>query len=160
MRKRRTREHIIADLSRHHVEGFVLRCGYTVERFENDYGFDLGIYTYDDNGEIENGVIAIQLKATEGIRWLRDGNTFSFRLSSRDIDYWRGELTPVLLIVYDVVESKAYWRHIQEYFSGRSVPNNQASISITMPRQNIVTEETIRQFRQSKQAVFSQKSGD
>ena len=31
-RKRRTREHIITDLSVHHVEGHVLRCGWVVER--------------------------------------------------------------------------------------------------------------------------------
>jgi hypothetical protein len=28
MRKRRTRQHVIADLSVHHVEGLVLRCGW------------------------------------------------------------------------------------------------------------------------------------
>ncbi len=38
MRKRRTREHVIADLCAHHVEGFVLRCGWTVERTRHDYG--------------------------------------------------------------------------------------------------------------------------
>jgi hypothetical protein len=32
MRKRRTREHVIADLSVNHVERLVLRCGWTVER--------------------------------------------------------------------------------------------------------------------------------
>jgi hypothetical protein len=39
--KRRTREHIIADLSVHHVEGPILRVGFTVERFIQDYGLDL-----------------------------------------------------------------------------------------------------------------------
>jgi hypothetical protein len=43
MRKRRTRAHIIADLSVHRVEGFVLRCGWTVERTRFDYGIDLDI---------------------------------------------------------------------------------------------------------------------
>ena len=30
-RKRRTREHVIADLSVHHLEGLALKCGYTVQ---------------------------------------------------------------------------------------------------------------------------------
>jgi hypothetical protein len=38
MRKRRTREHVIADLSVNHVERMVLRCGWTVERVRRDYG--------------------------------------------------------------------------------------------------------------------------
>lgn len=54
-RKRRTREHVIADLSVNYVERIVLRCGHTLERFWHDYGFDLLLYTYDNNGEYENG---------------------------------------------------------------------------------------------------------
>jgi len=37
-RKRRMREHVIADLSVHHVEGLVLKCGFTVQRIVADYG--------------------------------------------------------------------------------------------------------------------------
>jgi hypothetical protein len=37
-RKRRTRQHVIADLSVHHVEGFVLAEGHTAQRVERDYG--------------------------------------------------------------------------------------------------------------------------
>ena len=61
MLKRRTREHVIADLSVNHVERFVLLCGHTVERVLHDYGIDLLLYTYDGNGESENDTIYIQL---------------------------------------------------------------------------------------------------
>jgi hypothetical protein len=44
---RRTRAHRIADLSRHHFEGFVLQSGHTVEWSVNDYGYDLYLATYD-----------------------------------------------------------------------------------------------------------------
>jgi len=40
-RKRRTREHIIADLGVNHVEKCILECGWTVQRFSPDYGLDL-----------------------------------------------------------------------------------------------------------------------
>src|SRR5262245_29517790 len=53
-RKRRTREHVIADLGINHVERIVLRCGHTVERYWHDYGFDLQLHTYDNNGECEH----------------------------------------------------------------------------------------------------------
>jgi hypothetical protein len=48
MRKRRTREHVIADLSINHVERLVLRCGWTAERTRYDYGIDLYMQTYLD----------------------------------------------------------------------------------------------------------------
>jgi hypothetical protein len=40
-RKRRTREHVIADLSVNHVERQALLCGFSVERIRVDYGIDL-----------------------------------------------------------------------------------------------------------------------
>src|SRR5438309_953040 len=49
-RKRRTREHVIADLSVNHVERFVLRCGWTVQRTTHDYGIDLSMETYNAAG--------------------------------------------------------------------------------------------------------------
>jgi hypothetical protein len=48
-KKKRPRQHIIADLSINHVERYVLLCGYSVERVEHDYGIDLVIFTYDAN---------------------------------------------------------------------------------------------------------------
>ena len=44
-RKRRTREHVIADLSVNHVERQVLLAGYVVDRVSNDYGIDLEVTT-------------------------------------------------------------------------------------------------------------------
>ena len=52
-RKQRTREHVIADLSVHHVEGFVLAEGHTAQRLERDYGYDLVLSTYDADGYAE-----------------------------------------------------------------------------------------------------------
>lgn len=73
-RKRRTREHIIADLSVNHVERQVLLCGYTVERHRHDYGLDLLMSTYDHNGEVENGEVRLQLKATDHLNRVQGGD--------------------------------------------------------------------------------------
>ena len=61
-RKRRTREHVIADLSINHVERFVLRAGCTAERTKHDYGIDLLMETFNVAGEPENGQVLFQLK--------------------------------------------------------------------------------------------------
>ena len=62
-RKRRTREHIIADLGVNHVEKCILECGWTVQRFSPDYGLDLLMTTFNRRGEIENGDVRLQIKA-------------------------------------------------------------------------------------------------
>ncbi len=67
-RKQRTREHIIADLSVHHVEGFILEEGHTVQTVERDYGYDLLLFTYDEYGYVEPGLLFIQLKSAERLQ--------------------------------------------------------------------------------------------
>jgi len=36
------------------------------------------------------------------------------------LDYWLGEIDPVVLVRYDAQDDKAYWVDIQEYFSGET----------------------------------------
>jgi hypothetical protein len=52
--KRRTRAHVIADMSVHHLGYLIVRCGFTFEAVEADYGYNGFIFTYDNQGEIEN----------------------------------------------------------------------------------------------------------
>src|SRR5262245_7909639 len=67
-RKRRTRQHVIADLAVNHVERQALLCGFTAERMAHDYGIDLELATFNRRGEIEEGKILMQVKASERLR--------------------------------------------------------------------------------------------
>ena len=78
--KRRTREHVIADLSVNHVEHQVLLCGWTAERRIHDYGLDLTVWTYDADGFIEAGEIYVQLKATDHLKLVASGAMIAQRL--------------------------------------------------------------------------------
>ena len=71
-RKRRTREHLLADLSANHVARFALQCGFAAEELRQDYGLDLAVFTFDDQGYLESGVIWMQLKATDQLKTTRD----------------------------------------------------------------------------------------
>lgn len=92
-RKQRTRQHVIADLSAHHVEGFVLAEGHTVQRLDADYGYDLLLSTYDEQGYAEPGYVAIQIKAAESLRAV--GSDYVFDLDIRDYNLWMSEKIPV-----------------------------------------------------------------
>src|SRR5205807_17909 len=119
MRKRRTRQHVIADLSVNHVERLVLRCGWTVERIRHDYGLDLVMRTYSSDGQIRSDSVWFQLKATERMPKLRDSRTFPVRVEWRDLLLWLNEPMPVILAIYNAVEDQAYWLYVQAYFRGR-----------------------------------------
>ena len=65
------------------MERYALLCGYSVERRVHDYGIDLVILTYDPQGNVENGEILVQLKATDHPRWISQGGTLPAASSGR-----------------------------------------------------------------------------
>jgi hypothetical protein len=113
-RKRRTRQHVIADMSVNHVERFVIDEGHTAQRMEKDYGYDLELITYDENGYIEPSLVWLQVKAAEHLR--PSGPDFVFDLDIRDYNLWMLNELPVVLILFDASRRRAYWLHIQGYF--------------------------------------------
>src|SRR5947209_11204507 len=95
-RKRRTRQHVIADKSVNHVERFIIDEGHTTQRLEKDYGYDLCLFTFDGRGYAEPGLVWLQLKAEEKLRSV--GPDYVFELDIRDYNLWMLEEIPVILI--------------------------------------------------------------
>jgi hypothetical protein len=117
-RKTRTRQHVIADLGVNHLERLILLCGHTAERVRHDYGYDLAVFTYDQNGEVEGGLILVQVKSTDGLPLLKDGRTIPWKISRRDLKLWLRESYPVILVVYDARRDRAHWLHVQAEVAG------------------------------------------
>lgn len=112
-RKRRTRGHVIADLSANHVERFFLQKGHSVELFRRDYGLDLLVFFYDSRGMILDGQISIQLKATDQARYVDAGRAVSVEIDERDLRAWANRLEPVILVLFDANLNRAYWLYVQ-----------------------------------------------
>ena len=93
-RKRRTREHVIADLSVNYVERHALVCGFVVERVAHDYGIDLELFTFNRNGEIDEGKVLLQVKASDQLRGSRGQQMFPFRIDRRDLVLWLALASP------------------------------------------------------------------
>lgn len=113
LRKRRTRQHVIADLSFNYVERLILRCGWAAQRMSPDYGIDLYMETYGENGEIENDGVWFQLKTTENIKPTKR-RTIPVRLEWRDLLYWLNEWRLGILVIYDATQDRAWWLHLQQ----------------------------------------------
>ncbi len=148
-RKRRTRAHVIADLAVNHVERFVLRCGWTVLRVIHDYGIDLLMDTFDAGGEVENGRVSFQLKATDNLARSADGTAVSIRIEWSNLLFWLNEELPVILILYDAQQDRAFWLYIQEFFRGhRWAERSSAATKVTVhiPVTNEVNEAAVREF--------------
>ena len=156
----RTREHWLADLSVNYVERLILLQGHTVERPKNDYGYDLKMQTFDYGddaermrGAAENGEVYFQLKATRGLRLLNDGETIAFPIERRHLRTWQTETMPVILVIYDALEEKAYWLYAQNYLKGVVLLPGDGTLTLRLPKQNALNEAAIETFRRYKAKV-------
>ena len=153
---------MLADLSINHVERLVLLCGFSVDRVQHDYGYDLTMATYSDTGEYEPGVVYLQVKATDRLPRLAGGNTISWAVSRRDLKLWLAETYPVILVVYDGQTDKAYWIHIQAYISARRTPElfgGGDTITVHIPVGNRINPRAIRAIAQSKNVLQKRLRG-
>ena len=159
-RKQRTRQHIIADLSVHYVERFVLEEGHTAQRLTSDYGFDLLLRTFDEDGYAEPDLVWIQLKAAESLTVV--GSNCVFDLDIRDYNLWMVEHMPVIMILFDASRRKAYWLAVQRYFradSARRPLKGAKTVRVHVPKRQVVSRRAIQRIRVMKQGLSQLKFG-
>lgn len=159
-RKRRTRQHVIAAQSVNYVERFIIDEGHTAERLANDYGYDLILYTYDEEGYAEEGSVYLQLKASENLK--ASGDKFVFDMDLRDYARWMRELMPVILILFGASKRRAYWLYVQRYFDedpSRKPRQGVRTVRVRVPRRQAVSRTAIKTMRAYKQRVLQQAEG-
>lgn len=157
--KKRPRSHIIADLSVNYVERYALKCGFSVEIFAHDYGYDLNVYTYNSKREAENGSVFMQLKASDSLKI--KGNFIHFSLDKRDINRWINEVYPAILVLYDAKTERAYWLYIQEHFSNIlnfDLSKVRATYTVHINISKIIDIKSMKEFRIRKNSISTQLS--
>jgi hypothetical protein len=160
-RKRRTRQHVIADLSVHYVEGFILEAGHTAERVNSDYGYDLVMRTFDEQGYVEPGAIFFQLKAMETLK--ASASDFVYDIDIRDYNLWIREKAPVVFILFDASGRRAYWQAVQQYFranAARRPRKGARRVRIRIPRREAVNGSAIARMRALQQPAIQLEEGE
>jgi hypothetical protein len=160
-RKRRTRQHVIADLSVHHLERFILEEGHTAQRLGSDYGYDLIMWTFDGQGYAEPGAVYFQLKAMETLD--ESGTNYLFDLDIRDYNLWVREELPVFLVLFDATRRRAYWLAVQPYFKedpSRRPKKGAKSVRIRVPKRQVVNRRAISIMRELKQATIRRERAE
>jgi hypothetical protein len=155
-RKLRTREHVLADLSANYVEKQSLLCGFTAEHVRYDYGIDLMVQTFNRWGEVENGWIPFQLKATDRIRLVDAGRSVSCRIERADLRHWLNEESPVILALYDAQADIAYWLYVRRHFAqmkGFDINRTGERVSVSIPRDNLLNRKAMRILARAKNAL-------
>ena len=133
------------------MERIILDAGHTAHRLTSDYGYDLVLVTYDEDGYVEPGFLPIQVKAAETLRKI--GTNFVMDLDIRDFNLWMQEETPVILILYDASRRQAYWLDFQRHFEreDQQKPKKGARwVRVHVPRQQLVSRRAIERMRELK----------
>ena len=149
--KQRTRQHVIADQSVNFLERFIIDEGHTVERQVKDYGYDLAMRTFDDDGYAEPGLAYFQIKASRLLR--RDNSGYPFSVDARDFRLWISEPVPVFLVLYDAKERQGYWLCIKQYYLDNLDRFPQArtrTLRIHIPPANEINHDAIKRMREMK----------
>ena len=151
-RKLRTRAHVIEELSINYFQRHVLLCNFSLEKFDSDYGYDLMLFTYNIQGEIESGCIRVQMKASDIIN-LNAKDYIPYDINTKDLNLWLNEFDPVLLVIYDAIGNKAYWINIQDYFKSimlSQLQRKQRFFRIKIPQKNKINPKTIKTLAKYK----------
>ena len=159
-RKQRTRQHVIADLSVNFVERFILEEGHTAQRLATDYGYDVFMVTYDEEGYAEPDLVYLQLKASDNL--IVQGNECVFDLDIRDYNLWTRERMPVILVLFDALRQKGYWIFIQDYFEpiSRQPSKRSKTIRIRVPLQQKISRRAIAAIRTIKREFMKASWGE
>jgi hypothetical protein len=160
--KKRTREHVIADISLAHVQFFVANAGFTSEATTKDYGYDLSVNTFDKEGLIEPLAILIQLKGSEVLNLHPDGVSYWFPLDIRDYNLWMQEANPVFLLLYQATSNRAYWLYFQQYMkspASHKPKKGARTFRVKIPKINRVRTNFFRHARHLKSRVFDKLIG-
>jgi hypothetical protein len=122
------------------------------ERIAFDYGYDLTLRTFDENGELEPGFALLQVKATDSPQWVEDNQFVALPIDTGDLIVWLREPMPVFLILYDVAKEVAYWLQIDERSVTRPVPE-EGTLTMRLPVTQTLDAVAIDEFRRRKQAA-------
>jgi hypothetical protein len=128
-----------------------------VDRIWHDYGLDLALFTFDERGYLESGVVWIQVKATDQLKKTLGGRAALVCLQRKDVLAWIADAYPVILVVYDAPRDCAFWLSIQGCFADEQGFGKLKgkTIKVPVPTANVLDENSIRDFARRKAALLA-----
>ena len=141
-----------------HFQWIAFNCGFVAEEPEHDYGYDLVLFTYSAEGKIENGIVYVQLKATDSLasQLIDNGETISYSVERRHIELWQAEPMPVIFVVYDAIQETAYWLYVQRHLQSSPLlaKDKQKEVRLRIPIHNRLDAAAFGAFQRFKNEIL------
>lgn len=156
---KRTRDHVLETETEKFVQQFI-PSEWIAEKEKHDYGIDLRVEIATPSSILRRGeeeaasqvtgaYFSIQLKGTDDLNLNKAKTLISHRCAVSALNYYLNRPEPVIYLVYDAKNKKAYWVFIQDYM--RTRPDNtwkkQDTFTIHIPVANIFDSDSIEEIR-------------
>jgi hypothetical protein len=149
---------VIADMSVNFLERQVLRRGHRLIRVpeESDYdGTDALMRTHDpDTTFAEPGQSDFQLKATDHLQFVKQGQSVACRVEMAHLHFWYWQtFHPFVLILYDAQKHRAFWLDVKRWVDAHREKfeyhreRGARQITLQIPSKNRLTVKAIDHFR-------------
>jgi hypothetical protein len=156
-----TTAHRMESLSRAYLQAVAAQAGLNYALFTYDYGIDISLREVERAGPyyVDTGrAIDIQLRSTTGV--IEVDAEVRFDLDVRTYDHlrddraWVNRVLVLLVLPSEearwvsqtadalTIQGRAYWLVLR----GRPAVENTATVRVTIPRQNVVTPNALRQL--------------
>jgi hypothetical protein len=116
--------------------------------------------TYDEQGGIQNEGVWFQLKGTDKLVVVAKKRAIPMRMEWRDLLFWLNERMPGILVIYDAMQERAWWLHLQETLQTiprKSRQHPAGTVTVHVPVDHILDEAAIRHFAQLRDAALTSR---
>ena len=125
------------------------------------YIYDGTIQTFNSKGEYENGVIFVQVKATDKIQYSSKNKGYILRLDKRDLDLWFHEGYPVAIVLFDAKGRNGYYIELHHYFEKNKLilRNIGDTRTVFIPKENIFDPAGVKKLQTLKNKTHERIKG-
>jgi len=126
--------------------------GWIRDPISRDLGEDFSVRIYDE-GTSSGLAFLVQLKSTENIGTFEISNSqiISYRLYVKDLVHWEASVIPVLIIVWDVIQSTGRWMSVYDAIQDLDNRNpswrTQKTVRVHIPSANKLDDEGLQKIR-------------
>lgn len=132
--------------SRRFFEGVIEENGWKYRVQDKDNDIDGEIEVFSKEGETTAKIVKVQLKSTSSLK--KGEELITFDCPVKFLNFCDVCDIPVIIVLYDVEEKKAYWLWTQQYIfkvldkNNENWRNNTSSVTIKIPITNEVLEDS------------------
>lgn len=137
----RTRSHQLEDISRTRFQQ-CLPASWVYREKLKDYGLDVEVEVFDEDGTSTGLIFDVQLKSTEKSKDFKP----SVRLQKRKVCYYKSLERPVLIVLVNVANDEVYWKWVSQIDFYYSKPTSK-TIGVKFDRTEIWALATQAEIR-------------